>query len=75
MSRLDVLLIVGVTLLLGGVPLALRADGLGAGDPGLGRVYRATGLGLAAAAVLPALWLAAGRGPPAAGGGAGRRIW
>jgi hypothetical protein len=73
-SRLDVLLIVGVTLLLGGVPLALRADGLGAGDPGLGHLYRATGLGLAAAGV-PALWLAAGRGPPAAGGGAGRRIW
>ena len=36
MSRLEVLLVIGVTLVLGGVPLVLRADGLGAGDPGLG---------------------------------------
>jgi hypothetical protein len=73
-SRLDVLLIVGITLLLGGAPLALRADGLGAGDPALGHLYRATGLGLAAAGV-PALWLAVGRGPPTSGSGTGRRIW
>jgi hypothetical protein len=73
-TRLDVLLIIGVTLLLGGVPLAVRADGLGAGDPGLGHIYRATGLGLAAAGV-PALWLATWRGPPTTGSGTARRIW
>ena len=74
MSRFELLVVVGLTLVLGGVPLALRADGLGAGDPGLGQVYRATGLGLAALG-LPALWAAVWGGPPTAGGGAGRRLW
>lgn len=74
MSRLEAVAVVGLTLVLGGIPLAVRADGLGAGEPGLGQVYRMTGLGLAAAG-LPALWAAVWRGPPTAGGGAGRRLW
>ena len=73
MSRWQVLVVIGLTLVLGGIPLALRAEGLGAGDPGLGQVYRATGLGLTAVG-LPALWAAVWGGPPAAGG-AGRRLW
>ena len=73
MSRLELLLVVGLTLVFGGVPLVLRADGLGAGDPGLGQLYRATGLGLAVLGV-PALWVAVWGGPPAAGGGASRRF-
>jgi hypothetical protein len=72
-SRLEAIVIVALTLVLGGVPLALRADGLGAGDPGLGQVYRLAGIGLTAAGV-PALWLAVWRGPPTSGGGAGRRL-
>jgi hypothetical protein len=71
--RIQALLVAGLTLILGGAPLVLRADGFSAGDPDRGQVYRATGLGLTAVGV-PALWLAAFRGPPAAGG-SGRRIF
>lgn len=74
MSRLEALVIVGMTLVLGGVPLALRAEGLGAGDPHVGQVYRMTGVGLAAAGI-PTLLAAVWRGPPTAGGGSGRRLW
>ena len=74
MSRLEVLVVVGLAMVLGGVPLVWWAEGLGAGDPGLGQVYRVTGIGLAAVG-LPALWAAVWRGPPTAGGGNGRRPW
>jgi len=72
-SRLEVLLVAGLSLVLGGVPLALRADGFSADDPGISHVYRATGLGLTALGV-PTLWLAAYRGPPAAGGSSRRLL-
>jgi len=71
-SRLEAIVVAALTLVVGGVPLVLRADVLAAGDPGLGQVYRLTGVGLAAAGV-PALWLAVWRGPPTSGSGAGRR--
>jgi hypothetical protein len=57
--------LIGVALVIGGLPLLFQAEGLGDGDPVLARAYRFIGLGLAAVGLTTLLSMAARRWRPA----------
>ena len=65
MSRNEVWFLIGVVMVIGGLPLLFEADGLGDGDPVLARAYRFVGLGLAAVGLTSLLSMAARRWLPA----------
>lgn len=65
MSRNEVWFLIGVVLVIGGLPLLFQADGLGSGDPALVRAYQYVGLGLAGIGLMALLTMAAHRWIPA----------
>ena len=65
MSRNEVWFLIGVVMVLGGLPVLFQADGLGDGDPVLSRAYTFVGLGLAAVGLTTLLTMAARRWMPA----------
>jgi hypothetical protein len=66
MSRNEVWFLMGVVMVIGGLPLLFQADGLGEGDPVLARAYSFVGLGLAAIGLTTLLTMAARRWPSSA---------
>jgi len=67
MSRNEVWFLIGVVMVIGGLPLLFQADGLGEGDPALARAYSFVGLGLTAIGLTTLLTMAARRWLPARG--------
>lgn len=67
MSRNEVWFLIGVVLLIGGLPLLVQADGFGDGDPVAVRAYRFVGLGLAGIGLMTLLMTAARRWLPVGG--------
>ena len=67
MSRNEVWFLIGVVMVIGGLPLLVQANGLGDGDPVLSRAYTFVGLGLAAIGLTTLLTMAGRRWLPARG--------
>lgn len=73
MSRNEMWFLIGVVLVLGGLPLLLQAEGLGYGDPVLARAYSFIGVGLTAIGLTTLLTMAGRRWLPARAPRASRR--
>lgn len=67
MSRNEMWFLIGVVLVISGLPLLVQADGLGDGDPVLARAYSFVGLGLTAIGLTTLLTMADRRWLPARG--------
>jgi hypothetical protein len=67
MSRNEVWFLIGVVMVIGGLPLLVQANGLGDGDPVLSRAYTFVGLGLTAVGLTTLLTMAGRRWLPATG--------
>ena len=67
MSRNEVWFLMGVVMVIGGLPLLFQADGLGEGDPVLARAYSFVGLGLTVIGLTALLTIAGRRWLPARG--------